>query len=495
MNHVQIGPYRILSKLGEGGMGAVYEGIHDAIERRVAIKVLHAEFAQNPEFTARFFNEARAVNRVDHPGLVQVSDYGQMPDGTAYIVMEFLKGESLGSRLKSLGVAMSVDEAIFLSRQIADALANAHAKSIVHRDLKPDNIMIIPDSAMPGGRRTKLLDFGIAKLATAADQASLKTRTNAVMGTPVYMSPEQCRGAANVDDKSDVYSFGVLLYVMLSGRQPFNGEGIGEIMAKHIYEEPPPLGALVPWIPHPLINLVHSLLVKDKHQRPTMRKVAEALDELTGTDPGAAPHRSSSGIALRSAGRNVLFDHPSTLGLSAGQSQGTPTNWRRLIMGLLGAGGALTLTVGVPIWHSPQPRAAAQASVQPPRVAPAPRLARWSITSEPAGAEIIKLPDGQVVGRTPWTYHQPAQAGTAQLALRLPGYKSRNLTLNQEHDAALVEALEVIPPPPSQVGSARPRRSKALTVREPTLEQKSKSPAAPVTPAQPRPRVHRTLEE
>src|SRR5262245_16503220 len=140
-----IGQYRIVRKLGEGGMAAVYEGVHEAIERRVAIKVLHREYAQNPEITQRFFNEARAVNIVNHPGIVQISDFGQQPDGSAFIVMEFLAGETLSARLLRLQGRMAIPEVLRLLRQVAAALSAAHQKNIVHRDLKPDNLMIIPD--------------------------------------------------------------------------------------------------------------------------------------------------------------------------------------------------------------------------------------------------------------------------------------------------------------------------------------------------------------
>src|SRR4051794_38519074 len=168
MTGQQIGPYRVLREIGRGGMGAVFEAINTQIERKVAIKILRSEFAQNQQLVARFFNEARAVNIVNHPSVVQISEFGQLPDGLAYIVMEFLEGESLGSRMKRQGGRLTIPETLRLTRQIAAALAAAHAKGIVHRDLKPDNVMIVPDPEAPGGERAKVLDFGIAKVLASA---------------------------------------------------------------------------------------------------------------------------------------------------------------------------------------------------------------------------------------------------------------------------------------------------------------------------------------
>ncbi len=156
--------------------------------------------------------------------------------------------------------------------------------------------MIIPDSQLPGGERTKLLDFGIAKLDTTKDAAQLRTRTNTIMGTPVYMSPEQCRGSGGVDDRSDCYSLGVLLYTMLCGQPPFVGEGMGEILGKHMYEEPPPLAERVSGLPERLIALVHSLLKKDRQQRPAMRQVVHELEELLEALPRQPRRRSSSAV-------------------------------------------------------------------------------------------------------------------------------------------------------------------------------------------------------
>jgi serine/threonine-protein kinase len=216
MTGQHIGPYRVLREIGQGGMGAVFEAVHTQIERKVAIKVLRAEFAQNQQLVARFFNEARAVNIVNHPSVVQISEFGQLPNGLAYIVMEYLAGEPLGARMKRQGGRLSVPEALRLTRQIAAALAAAHAKGIVHRDLKPDNVMIVPDPEAPGGERAKVLDFGIAKVLASAQghtgdamEQSSQTRTGMMVGTPLYMAPEQCRGSGTIDDRADVYSLGV----------------------------------------------------------------------------------------------------------------------------------------------------------------------------------------------------------------------------------------------------------------------------------------------
>mgnify|MGYP001011337866 CR=1 FL=1 len=163
MSEPRLGPYRLIRKLSQGGMGAVYEGFHEAVERHVAIKVLRPEFMSNSDFVTRFFNEAKAANRIGHPSIVQIFDCGRLTDGTSYIVMELLDGETVGMRIRRSGGRLPLLGALQVVRQVANALAAAHAKNIVHRDLKPDNIMLVRDPAVPGGERVKLLDFGIAK--------------------------------------------------------------------------------------------------------------------------------------------------------------------------------------------------------------------------------------------------------------------------------------------------------------------------------------------
>ncbi|HNN93753.1 MAG TPA: protein kinase [Pseudomonadota bacterium] len=276
----RIGNYKLTRLLGEGGMGRVFEGVHEQIGRRAAIKVLHAQFAHNSEAYTRFLNEARAVNIIQHPGLVNVFEFGQTDDGSPYIVMEFLEGQTLADRLASVG-RMSMG-ALRIARQIASALMAAHAKHIVHRDLKPANVMLVPDPDMPGGERVKVVDFGIAKISAEHNDTGYKTRAGAILGTPTYMSPEQCRGAGEVTEKTDVYALGVMLYEMLIGHPPFVAEGGGEIMGMHLFQAPPALHTLEPSLPLDLVDLVHSMLSKAPEARPSIVQVAQELDRIGG---------------------------------------------------------------------------------------------------------------------------------------------------------------------------------------------------------------------
>jgi serine/threonine protein kinase len=307
-----IGNYRVVRKLTEGGMGTVYEAVHDRLGKRAALKTLHPEFARRPEFVQRLIDEARAVSLVEHPGLVEVFDCGLDENATAYILMEYLNGETLGQRLKALHGRGRLELSVTLRicRQIASALAATHEKGIIHRDLKPDNIMLVADPEAPGGERAKLLDFGIAKLRAELNESEDTrhvTMAGTLMGTPTYMSPEQCRGSGQVDDRTDVYSLGILLYLLIGGRPPFVADGPGEVMLMHMTQAPPPLSSLAPETPLELVTLVHQMLQKERSDRPSMAEVSgrllqlcEALDwggttgayaKLSG-GPGSAPASS-----------------------------------------------------------------------------------------------------------------------------------------------------------------------------------------------------------
>ena len=269
-------------------MGTVYEGSQESIERRVAIKVLHPELAREPELVARFLNEARASNRVNHPGIVQVTDHGETTDGSVYIVMEYLVGEDLAALLRSQVNGIQLPEALRYARLLASALAAAHLRGVIHRDLKPANVMLVPDPDLPGQQRTKIMDFGIAKLAWTAPRMSklsavethLKTREHTVMGTPSYMAPEQWRETKDVDAKADVYSLGVMLFQLVSGQLPFASAGAGELIAQHIFVTPPLLISLVPHAPAAVSELVATMLKKSAEERPSMAEVHATISAI-----------------------------------------------------------------------------------------------------------------------------------------------------------------------------------------------------------------------
>ncbi|MFO0580431.1 MAG: serine/threonine-protein kinase [Polyangia bacterium] len=292
---VRVGGYRLVRLLGEGGMGMVFEAVHEGVGGRAAIKVLRPEAAARHDITARFFNEARAANAVEHPSIIRIFDSGFTKEGLAYLAMEFLSGETLTRRMERVG-RLQVAQSVLIARQVASALGAVHAREVVHRDLKPDNLMLVSDPEAPNGERIKLLDFGIARLTEELRKSGIQTLSGMLMGTPAYMSPEQCRGAKSVSTRSDVYSLGVMLYQMLAGRPPFLSEGVGDLLAMHIKDPPPPLRQFVEVTPE-LAHLVHSMLAKAPDERPTMDAVAKALRGMSRSLEPVAPPRAEGAPA------------------------------------------------------------------------------------------------------------------------------------------------------------------------------------------------------
>ncbi len=277
------GNYLVISELGRGGMGTVYLAENPSIGRRVAIKVLRDEVGLDPQITQRFLNEARAANAIHHPNIIEVVDAGTTEEGQPYLVMELLLGEELSRRIKRLRI-LPVQNALEITYQTASALGAAHKLGIIHRDLKPDNLFLVPDTLEPSIERVKVLDFGIAKLQSAVKQPMVKTQTGALMGTPIYMSPEQCLGTKEVDARSDIYSLGCILFEMLAGRPPFMSEGVGELIVMHINAKPKPIGELNPSVPQPIGNLIVRMLAKNVDERPqSMEQVQTALKSSAGS--------------------------------------------------------------------------------------------------------------------------------------------------------------------------------------------------------------------
>jgi eukaryotic-like serine/threonine-protein kinase len=319
-----VGQYRITRKIGTGGMGVVYLAEHTLLGRSAAVKMLLPELSQDRIVVSRFFNEARAATSIRHPGIVEIYDFGFGADGSAYIVMEYLEGETLTRRAKKR--LISYESALAIVRQIASALAAAHAKGIVHRDLKPDNVFLVPDPDIYGGERIKLLDFGIAKLADApprrpesekSDEGESEsgsgqlTRTGAVMGTPAYMAPEQCRGIT-VDHRADLYSLGCILFRLCTGKPPFTGEGVGDILAAHIHVAPPSLLEAAPGVPPAIAELTARLLVKDPAARLGSAEEVIRLIEEAQSGPGQRTSQQLPGVFGSVSGAHSL---PSVPGL------------------------------------------------------------------------------------------------------------------------------------------------------------------------------------
>ncbi|MCK5797587.1 MAG: serine/threonine protein kinase, partial [Deltaproteobacteria bacterium] len=251
---IELGNYRVEEKLAEGGMGLIYRAVHTLIGRQAAIKVLSHRYSDDLNMIKRLHREARAVNRIGHPNIVDIFDFGQTPDGRQYFAMEFLQGANLGQIIETDGPLPWAITSQILT-QALDAIAAAHDMGIIHRDIKPENIFVHigDDDAVT----TKVLDFGIAKSVGVGPEGEKLTRAGSVMGTPEYIAPEQIRGK-NVDGRADLYALGVILYEMVTGRRPYNSDKVMNLLMAHLRDPIPPLGPVAPelGVPDSIIDLI-----------------------------------------------------------------------------------------------------------------------------------------------------------------------------------------------------------------------------------------------
>jgi serine/threonine-protein kinase len=272
-----IGNYVVTSRLGGGGMGTVYVCEHPLLKRRVALKVLHEEHARDPATVDRFFHEAKAANDIHHPNIVDVYDFGTMPavgsePPVVYLIMELLEGRSLAAALPGL----TTEEAIHVVRQCCRALAASHDKGIVHRDIKPENIFLVRHEGDP--LFVKIVDFGIAKLLRPGEGG--RTQMGTVIGTPCYMSPEQCEGMGRVDHRADIYSLGIVLYEMVTKRLPFVGDTFSAIVIGHMTQPPPPPSQVRAGVSPEIEAIILHALEKDPARRfQSMAELGAALDD------------------------------------------------------------------------------------------------------------------------------------------------------------------------------------------------------------------------
>ncbi|HYQ17657.1 MAG TPA: serine/threonine-protein kinase [Polyangiaceae bacterium] len=359
------GKYRIVRLIGEGGMGAVYEGENMRIHRRVAIKVLHAAVAQTGEAIARFEREAQAAGRIGSEHIVEVLDMGNLSSGDRYMVMEFMDGDALSGRIRARG-RLTPGEIYPILQQLLEALAAAHNAGIIHRDLKPDNVYLLKSR---GGKAdfVKLLDFGISKFsALGGDSGFSMTRTGAVMGTPYYMAPEQAKGSRDLDHRVDLYAAGVILYEAVTGEVPFNADTFNELLFKIVLETARPVESVVPGIDPNFAAIVNKSMAREPAARfQSAREFQQALEQwAAGAGPqlaaalnasaqapgGAAPYGAvSTGQYPAAAPAHTLGKTPGTWGQTAADTLPKRSN-AGLFIGLgvigvllLGGGGLVAL--------------------------------------------------------------------------------------------------------------------------------------------------------
>ncbi len=310
--------YRVLTKLGTGGMGTVYAAEHVQLEKRVAIKVLRADVAHTAGAIDRLRDEARAASKIGSQFICDVTDFGQIPDGRVFFVMEYLEGQSLGKALKSEG-AMAPERALPILRQICKALEAAHEKGIVHLDMKPDNVMLLGR-----GRRqdaVKVVDFGVARLMT-----SVARREDKVSGTPEYISPERFLGAA-YDHRADIYALGVLGYEALTGMVPFRGTSYLATLTMHVQDAPPSLdrSEVSRTVPGQLAQVILQMLEKDPAARPASMAVVEAM--LCEAQIASRPAHRLGRPGTAGGRRDLAAQAGRADALALGQAEEGPAGW------------------------------------------------------------------------------------------------------------------------------------------------------------------------
>lgn len=437
--------YRIVRKIGEGGMGTVYEAHHEAIEKRIALKVLHEQYSSSPEVLERFKQEAVSASRIKHQNVIDVFDFGQLPSGACFIAMEYLDGMDLGDALQKRG-AFPADEAIRITIQICRALGLGHTRGVVHRDLKPENIFL--QRTLEGDEVVKIVDFGIAQLRSndeavqSVKQARQRrlTKTGMIFGTPEYMAPEQARGQ-DVDHRSDIYSTGIILYELLTGAVPFLGESFLEVLNKQSLAQVPPLNEANAdvVISKELSRVVYRALEKEPDDRfPAMKELSSAL---LRTPEGRSVRSHISSISSRedlesddelrlenasvpapkSGDGTAMFGSPGAPALEGSES--VPVHSQRGLTAAVVGVSALILAIGAYVAFggeeqqkeplaeaikettpapSPAPTPAPAEPEQAPEASPAPtpEKVQLRISSQPTGA-VVKKDGFQVCEATP----------------------------------------------------------------------------------------------
>lgn len=447
---VDVVNYRLTRKLGEGGFGEVYLAEHLELGRKAACKILFAEYARREDLVERFFREAKAVCAIGHRAIIDIQNFGRLPSGEPYYLMEYFPGRDLSERLRDRG-AFSFAEIPGVFDPIADALMAAHANGVIHRDLKPENIMVREVE----GRivDVKLLDFGIAKL-MAGDESG-KSRTGMTMGTPTFMAPEQARDAKNVDQRADVYGFAATIFAGITGRAPFIADNVTDIIVAVQTQVPPRLSAFRSDVSPVLDEAMARCLAKRPEDRPPdVRAAWTAIRDALLGSANLAPHLA---LPLRSAG---MATPETTLGAAAATLSGPRERGGRGRVIAIAGGGVLCGLIAI----------AAIVGGGPDE---APRAAGQSVAGAVSGT------DASATTTTP-----PPARSTAPAAAATPPAPV----------GASTPGTEVAPPPPPDAVAPPPAAASATPPPTQPAEEPARPRAAPDQPPAPAVAAHRTME-
>ncbi|HEX5058780.1 MAG TPA: serine/threonine-protein kinase [Kofleriaceae bacterium] len=531
-----LGSYRLIEVLGEGGMGVVYLAEHTRLGRRVALKTLRTDFAENPMAVRRFFGEARAVNKIRHQNIVEITDFVEEAGGDNYYIMELLRGKPLSNVIDNEGV-QPLARTVNIMAQVARALQAVHDAGIIHRDLKPDNVFLIER----GGQQdfVKLLDFGVAKLIDAVDSIGVSsTAAGAILGTPEYMSPEQASGKT-VDHRTDIYSFGIMLYELVTGQLPLRGDNFGELVVKHLTITPT-APSRVPDLPHEvpaeLEDAILACMEKNEDLRPdridivgdqleaiaaaagwelpTYTAVPRATGRMTvmsaqtGSGPVSGPvsiaplrrtppkgvpalgHAPTLEIAPTGSGEMPALRAPSGELRSpsgelpsAASSVVLPTappakRWPLYAAAAAVAVSAIAfLIVNLRGNDKPAPQAAPPVAAPTKPTAPVNETIEIEIVTTPASAEVVRASDGHVLGKTPLVLPFARADRAEMVEIRLAGYVAQKQSLRLDRGSRISTVL--VPVPAETV--AKPSRSRG----KPTKKAQPTATGTPTRPAEP----------
>jgi len=456
------GRYKILRKLGEGGMGVVYLAEHVFIEKKVAIKILSDDMSRKADLVARFMQEAKAASKIGHENIIDITDFGETATGGVFFVMEFLDGADLAHHIRD-GGPMNIERTRYIFNQICRALGAAHTKGIIHRDMKPENIYLITREGKADW--VKVLDFGIAKISSLDEAGSRLTRTGMIFGTPEYMSPEQARGD-KPDHRVDVYAAGCILYEMLTGDVPFHAETFMGVLTKHMFEQPQPPSQRAPQqsISPELEAVVLKALAKDRDQRyQTMKELALDFEAAVGGDAAQAWGSEGSGMMAiaRETSQAIRLAAGTARAMPAAATTGAPItdepkrSKTGLVVALVGVIAIASVAAVLALGKKPPP---APPPVAKPVVAPvveakpvappakpvepaAPAVSKIQVESTPSGADVFT--GAEKLGVTPVTLEYKPDAPPVELSIRKKGWKEGKLKVNPDHSRDYVVELVV----------------------------------------------------